>query len=70
SGMTPEEIAEAKRIGKEVKERRKELGLTQRELAEKLGVSRSTVSDIENGRRLPSEELLKKIKEILGVGSG
>lgn len=36
-------------MGTKVKERREELGMTQEELAEKSGISRATISTLENG---------------------
>ena len=44
-----------------VEELRKEHGLTQAELAEKLGVSRQTVISLEGGRYNPSITLAHKI---------
>ena len=41
-------------IGEKIKEARTKKGLTQVELSEKTGLSRSYISDIENGRYLPS----------------
>lgn len=35
--------------GKHIMQRRRELGLTQEELADKVGVSQKTISKIENG---------------------
>lgn len=46
---------------------RKEKGLTQVELAEKLGVQQSTISHIENELRDPSVDLLFKLAEVLEV---
>ena len=40
---------------------------TQKEAAEKIGISRSYYSDIENGRKLPSGEMLFTINDILPV---
>ncbi len=40
---------------------REESGLTQKELAEKTGVSQSNLSKIENGAYLPSLTVLKRI---------
>jgi len=47
----------------EIKNKRKELGLKQDELAKKLGVSVKTVSNYENGEVIPEskKELLHKI---------
>lgn len=40
-------------------------GLTQTEMAEKLGVSKSTISMYENGNREPDFETLEKIADFL-----
>lgn len=45
---------------------RKELGLTQQQLAEKVGKPQSTIARIENGNMNPSFNLLKEIVEKLG----
>ncbi len=41
-------------------------GLTQAELADRLGISRSTVAAWETGRSLPSDELFQAMKDVLG----
>lgn len=48
-----------------MRDRRKELGLTQKDMAEKLGIARATYTNIELGRKDPSLRLALKIKEIL-----
>lgn len=48
-------------LGEEVKKIRKESKLTQQEFAEKLDVGRSYISDIERGRRKPSQRLVNSI---------
>ena len=45
---------------------RKEKGITQRELAEKLGVTQPTITQYETGARKPDIVMLKKIATILG----
>ena len=52
-----------------IKERREELGMTQRELAEKCGIAPQTLCDIENGRGKPSLPVAVKIAEVLKVDS-
>jgi transcriptional regulator with XRE-family HTH domain len=46
---------------------RKKNGLTQAELARRVGVSRSYINKIENGEAKPSLALLERIASILGV---
>ena len=41
-------------IGKRIRERRKELHLTQLDIKEKTGISSGNMSDIERGNRLPA----------------
>lgn len=48
--------------------RRKELGLTQEKLGEKLGVTKSEISKIENGRGL-TFSTINKLSEALGVSA-
>jgi transcriptional regulator with XRE-family HTH domain len=50
-----------------LKQRRQLLGLTQRELAAKLGVKASHVAYLENGRRRPSLSLLKRLADVMGL---
>lgn len=56
-------------FGQALKERRHALGLSQRALAEKLGVKASHVAYLETGRRKPSLALLKRIADTLGFDS-
>ena len=50
-----------------VKERREELGMSQKELAEKAGISQSFLCDIEQGRSKPSIDTALKIAEVLNI---
>lgn len=54
-------------IGKNIKMLREERNMTQDEMAEKLFVTRQTVSNYETGRSRPDVEMLTKIAEVLGV---
>lgn len=55
-------------IGKKIKILRKTRGLTQEQLAEKLGCKRATISNYEIGRRNPQNvKELEKLAEALGV---
>ncbi len=56
---------EAKKVlTKLLKEERKSLGLTQKELADQLGVSTVHISYLENGTRIPSKKLLKQLYKL------
>ena len=55
------------RLLNSLKERRGELGLTQAELAERVGVTRKTVNTVENGVFVPSALLALKLAEALSV---
>ena len=54
-------------IGKNIKHLRLQQKLTQDELAERLFVTRQTVSNYETGKSKPDVEMLAKIAEILGT---
>lgn len=56
-----------KLIGKIISLKRNELNLTQVQLAEKSGLSRSFIADIESGRYLPSVSSLVSIVSILKI---
>lgn len=46
---------------------RRAAGLTQEELAEKVGVTVSAIANYENGRRRPRADILKRIAQALNV---
>jgi transcriptional regulator with XRE-family HTH domain len=54
-------------LGRNIAERRINLGLTQAEFAEQLGADTVTVSRFERGSHLPSLLRLQNIAEILGM---
>jgi transcriptional regulator with XRE-family HTH domain len=57
-------------IGKEVRRRREELGLTGAQLAARAGMAPSAVSQIETGKRSPSSASVIKLAQALGVEAG
>ena len=54
-------------LGKLIKNRRKVLGLTIRELANLTAISKTTISQIERGVRNPTFEILQNIFEYLNL---
>lgn len=54
-------------VGSFLAQLRKEQGLTQEQLGEKLGVSNKTVSRWENGNYLPPVELLQQLAQLYGL---
>lgn len=52
-------------IGSSITSKRKELGLTQAELANKTGMSRTSIVNIENGKQYPPLHLLWEISYAL-----
>lgn len=50
-----------------MKKRRKELGMTQQDLADKCGLSKNTIYNYENGRVEPTKENIEKISKVLSV---
>lgn len=68
----PEEVSSSAgdlqlRIGQRVRQRRAELGLKLRDLAERTGFTASFLSLLERGLTNPSVEALRKVAEALGV---
>lgn len=55
-------------IGGKIKNLRKSRKITQQEFAEKIGISRSTLSCYEIGQRTPNLKTLQQISAIFGVG--
>lgn len=55
------------KIGRFIAELRKSKGMTQEEMAERLGVSGKTVSRLENGRNLPDAALFEPVCELLNI---
>lgn len=56
-----------KKIGQYIQTKRKDLGLTQAELAEKLGMSNKSVSKWERGVCLPDVSIYTQLCDILGI---
>lgn len=56
-------------IGSRLREARNMVKLTQEQLAEKVGIGTTYISDIERGAKFPSLSLFIKIVDALGVSS-
>jgi y4mF family transcriptional regulator len=54
-------------VGERIKTRRAELGWTQDQLAEKAGISKSFVSDVENGKRSIGAETLLDVGRAMNL---
>ena len=54
-------------LGEKIKEARKQCGLSQEQLAEKMSVSRSAIAKWENGLGLPNDESLKLLADYFGI---
>ena len=54
-------------LGKKIQRARNDSGMTQEELADKVGISRAYMGYIEQGRNAPSLEVLNKIARVLRI---
>ena len=54
-------------IGEKIKHLRTEKGITQKELANRLGTSQQNLAQYENGKRNPKLETVRKMADALGV---
>lgn len=55
------------RIGKRIEEARNRSSISVKELAKKLGVSPNYIMDIEMGKKIISEDMIKRIEKLLNV---
>lgn len=56
-----------KKLGDIIKNRRKELGITQPHLAELAHLSTNTLYKLERGKGNPSFDVLRRLAEVLGM---
>lgn len=57
----------AELFGQRLKDRRRELGLTQTQLAEQTGSTAAYVSQVERGQANPTLEVMAKFAELVGM---
>ena len=55
------------KIGKSIKQRRKELNLELKDLQDYSGVNYVSISEIENGKANPTVKTLEKLLDVLGM---
>lgn len=54
-------------VGKQIKRRRKKLGVTQKQLADLSGIGINTLTKIERGEGNPTLDVLNKVLDTLGL---
>ena len=54
------------RVGEKVKFIRMEQGMSQKQLAKKLGVAESYLNEVEQGRKVVNDDLIRRISKVLG----
>ena len=59
--------SESANLGENLKRIRMEKGITQGDIVRKLGISRSFVSNIENGKTNPTLSTISKLAKALGI---
>ena len=66
--MTAKDITDVRRIlAENVRKQRKQLGMSQFQLAERCGISSSFVGEIETSKKYPSAETLAVLAQALGL---
>jgi transcriptional regulator with XRE-family HTH domain len=58
------------RLGKNIRRLREEQGWSQEDYADRAGIHRTFVSDIERGRRNPTITVVEKLAKPFGIGAG
>ena len=58
------------RLGKNVRRLREEQGWSQEDYADRAGIHRTYVADIERGRRNPTVTVVEKLAKPFGIGAG
>ena len=57
-------------FGQVIRERRRQLDLTQEEVARRIKTSTPYVGHLESGKRHPSDKMLTRLSEVLGLDLG
>lgn len=54
------------RVGENIKNTRNSIGMSQKQLAKKLGVSESFINEVESGRKVANQSLIDRLSKVLG----
>lgn len=54
------------RVGENIKNTRNSVGMSQKQLAKKLGVSESFINEVETGRKVANQGLIDRVSKVLG----
>lgn len=54
------------RVGENIKNTRNSLGMSQKQLAKKLGVAESFINEVETGRKIANQSLIDRLSKVLG----
>ena len=57
------------RFGDLIRSKRREMNLTQVEVADRIGISTPYIGHLESGKRHPSDKIVTKLAEALGLGN-
>ncbi len=66
--LEPETAARAEALARRIREHREAFACSQQEFARESGISRATLSKIEQGHIYPSMQIRRKLAKALGVG--
>lgn len=58
------------RLGRNLRRLREEKGWSQEDYADRAGIHRTYVSDIERGRRNPTVTVIERLAKPFGIGAG
>jgi Predicted transcription factor, homolog of eukaryotic MBF1 len=54
------------RVGENIKNTRNSIGMSQKQLAKKLGVAESFINEVESGRKIANQSLIDRLSKVLG----
>ncbi len=60
--------AKPRSFGAIIRERRRQLDMTQEQVGQRIGTSTPYIGHLESGKRHPSEKVIARLSEVLGLG--